>query len=710
VLSFLEGESEEKVLGVVWNNSKDAFTFKCKANELSVPSQENSSKLKLTKRKILSKVARVFDPIGFAAAFLIRAKIGLQRLWQQGLDWDEELSSEVSKWWTEFFAEIEDLNNVSFPRSLTPPNTIGLPTLCIFADASRDAFGACSYLRWEKSSGNYESRFISAKSRVAPLKELTIPRLELQAAVLASRLYKTIIEECRLQFERVIFFTDSMIVLTWIRSQSREFKPFVSSRVAEIQTNCDPSTWRHIPSEHNVADDLSRGIPAKYLEHRWKNGPKFLNQPKEEWPEQPAMPIDPAELDKERRNTQAAFSLSTVPTVIDPTKFSKWKRLVRVTAWILRYIRNLRLKTKPEDNVDPLTAVELEQAEELWIKTAQKELHERVKNKEFNMLSPFTDDKGIIRVGGRVDKAIVTYDSKHPVLLPKNHHISYLITKDVHQIPHTGIASTAAKTRRKFWIVGVQKLAKLIKKKCIYCKKSHPKIESQVMAELLKIRLMPQTPPFYQTACDYFGPYKVKIGRNKTTKHYGVLFTCLNTRAVHLELATDCSTMEVIQVLRRFFAIRGYPSLMFSDNGTQLVGAESELAKMIQGWDVKKLKEYAADKRMEWKFITPNAPHQNGCAESLVKSCKLALKQAMGDNLLTPFELHTVLLEVANLVNQRPIGRPTNDPDDGTYLCPNDLLLGRASSHVPQGPFLKTKNPRHRVEFLQQILDSFWKR
>jgi hypothetical protein len=264
---------------------------------------------------------------------------------------------------------------------------------------------------------------------------------------------------------------------------------------------------------------------------------------------------------------------------------------------------------------------------------------------------------------------IVRYDSKHPVLLPKNHHISYLITlKDVHQITHTGIASSAAKTRRKFWIIGVQKLAKLIKKKCIYGKKSHPKIESQVMAELPKIRLMPQTPPFY------FGPYKVKIGRNKTTKHYRVLFTCLNTRAVHLELATDCSTMEFIQVHRRFFAIRGYPSLMLSDNGTQLVGAKSELAKMIQGWDVKKLTEYAADKRMEWKFITPNAPHQNGFAESLVKSCKLALKQAMEYNLLTPFELHTVLLELANLVNQRPIVRPTNDPDYGTYLCPNDVM------------------------------------
>ncbi|CAB3980151.1 Hypothetical predicted protein [Paramuricea clavata] len=153
-----------------FTNSKDAFTFKCKANELSVPSQENSSELKLTKRNILSKVARVFDPIGLAAAFLIRAKIVLQRLWQQGLDWDEELSSEVSKCWTELFAEIQDLNNVSFPRNLTPMNTVGLPTLCIFADASRDAIGACSYLRWVKSSAVNVSKVLSYSGsiRTAP--------------------------------------------------------------------------------------------------------------------------------------------------------------------------------------------------------------------------------------------------------------------------------------------------------------------------------------------------------------------------------------------------------------------------------------------------------------------------------------------------------------------------------------------------------------
>ena len=168
--------------------------------------------------------------------------------------------------------------------------------------------------------------------------------------------------------------------------------------------------------------------------------------------------------------------------------------------------------------------------------------------------------------------------------------------------------------------------------------------------------------------------------------------------------------MEFLQTLRRFFAIRGQPALMISDNGTQLVGAERELREMIKGWDEKELKEFSAEKGMEWKFITPVAPHHNGCAEAMVKSSKKALKTAIGEQVLSPFELYTYLLEAANLINQRPIGRIPNDPDDGSFLCPNDILLGRASTVVPQGPFRETKNPRHRVEFIQKIIDSFWKR
>lgn len=149
---------------------------------------------------------------------------------------------------------------------------------------------------------------------------------------------------------------------------------------------------------------------------------------------------------------------------------------------------------------------------------------------------------------------------------------------------------------------------------------------------------------------------------------------------------------------------------MLIDNGTNFVGAARELREMVQGWDIKKLREFCAEKGMFWQFITPVAPHQNGCAEALVRSCKYALKKAIGELVLTPFELYTVLLEIVNLVNQRPIGRIPNDPDDGSYLCPNDILLGRSSSNTPQGPFKPTKNPKNRVEFIQRIVDTFWKR
>ena len=347
----------------------------------------------------------------------------------------------------------------------------------------------------------------------------------------------------------------------------------------------------------------------------------------------------------------------------------------------------------------PLSPVELQETESLWIKEAQKRLHDRLSKGEFQSLSPFQDENGIIRVGGRVSKAVVSYDCQHPVLLPREHWISVLITRQAHQFGHNGVAATAAKTRRKYWILRVNDLAKSVKFRCVFCREMAP-----------PLRLAPYTPPFHYTSCDYFGPYIVKIGRNKTTKHYGVLLTCLNTRAVHLELAVDCSTVEFLQVLRRFLSIRGQPAMMMSDNGTQFVGAERELCEMITGWNKDELREFCAEKGIKWKFTTPAAPHHNGCAEALVKSCKKALKIAIGKQVLTPFELYTCLLEVANLVNQRPIGRIPNDPDDGTYLCPNDLLLGRSTAEVPQGLFKPTKNPRDRVEFVQRLVDSFWKR
>ena len=701
-MKLLQGKTEEKILGTIWNHAEDVFLF-----NVSQPEE-----IKLTKRAILSQIARIFDPVGFAAAFLVRAKIGMQRLWQRGLEWDQELPTPVREEWIRFFQEMNYLNNVHFQRSLTPPQVIETPILCIFSDASQEAFGACAYIRWKKESSSYDIRFIAAKSRVAPLKPLTIPRLELQGAVLATRLYQSIAEETRLQFEKTVFFTDSNIVLSWIRSQAREFKPFISARVAEIQSSSDPSQWRHVPGEFNVADDVSRGVPAQDLNKRWSAGPEFLRLPESEWPQETALvPPTKDEMEYRQRKIVCTVTVTKADEAIDPRRFSSWRKLIRVTALIQRFARRIRSRRNGGQKQEgPLTPSELQEAETLWLKEAQKSLHSRMQKKEFDALSPFVDDKGLIRVGGRVDNAVVTYDSRHPALLPYEHRISLLITRYMHQCGHSGVASTTAKIRARYWILKASKLTKSVKFKCAVCREMACRAETQQMADLPSLRLAPFTPPFHYTACDYFGPVKVKVGRNKIAKHYGVIFTCLNTRAVHLEMAADCSTMEFIQVLRRFFSVRGYPAVMMSDNGSQMIGAARELREMVKGFEKDHLREFCAEKGIEWKFTTPASPHQNGCTEALVKTCKTALKRAIGEQVLAPLELYTCLLEIANLVNQRPIGRIPNDPDDGAYVCPNDMLLGRATSQVPQGPFKDTRNPRHRVEFVQRIVDSFWKR
>ena len=471
-LKVLQGPVHEKVLGTVWNHESDVFEFKVNPPELTT----------FTKRSVLSQVARIYDPLGIAAAFLIRAKVEMQKLWLEGLKWDDELPPKFQVVWIQFFREMNDLNNITFERSLTPDSVIGLPVLCIFSDASIEAFGACAYIRWETDTNTFVTRFITAKSRVAPLKSLTIPRLELQAAVLAVRLCRSVLEESRLQFLKIIFFSDSHIVLSWIRNQPREFKPFVSARVAEIQSKSKPDQWRHVPGEQNVAGDVSRGIPALQLTDRWKYGPEFLTLPEEEWPNELLTTVSEKVDQSERRKVQPVFQVTHSVDVIACEKFSSWRRLIRITAYVLRYISKLyeRSKHRKEEkntkmtqdtsDVYVISAKELEEAELYWIKRSQKSLHDRLKKGELKGLTPFTDDDGVIRVGGRVSEAIISYDTKHPALIPREHWISLLITRNFHQRGHAGVATTVAKIRKKYWIIRCHDLAKLVKFQCVCCR------------------------------------------------------------------------------------------------------------------------------------------------------------------------------------------------------------------------------------------------
>ncbi|XP_064635217.1 uncharacterized protein LOC135492598 [Lineus longissimus] len=270
----LNGESkeewdppDEKFLGVVWDRKNDEISVSVKPPKCFVTSDGQLQWQipdKLTKRLVLSALAGVFDVVGLAAPVIIVAKIWLQELWKNNYGWDENLPEPVTKKWIKWFEELQSLKSFKVERCLTPPDAEGRPVLVIFCDAALNGFGAVGYMHWKTSDG-YQTRFVLAKSRVAPLKPLTIPRLELQAAVMASRLNETILAETRFELDKTILFSDSMIVLSWIRQEPRSFKTFVSHRIGEIQMKTNVEDWRYCPTELNIADDVSRGCSVEEL-------------------------------------------------------------------------------------------------------------------------------------------------------------------------------------------------------------------------------------------------------------------------------------------------------------------------------------------------------------------------------------------------------------------------------------------------------------
>ena len=299
--------------------------------------------IKLTKRKLLRNIAKIYNPIGLPAALTIRAKIGIQELWRMGFDWNDELPLQVKAKWVQLLDEMQELSNVTFERCLLTARAAKLSLTCVFSNVSTKAFGCCTYIRKKNPDSTYEVKLVAAKSRVAPLKQLTVPRLELQAAVLASRLTKTIRKESTIQFKSVHFFTDSTITLAWIKGPSRAFKPFVSAGIGQIQSDSEPSQWRHIPGEVNVADDRSRGISVQDLKGRWSEGPEFLQLLEELWPQPDTMQAPPEE-HPECQRVEAVCQVKISENPIDPQVFSRWRRLIRVTAHIRRLAEKIHLR------------------------------------------------------------------------------------------------------------------------------------------------------------------------------------------------------------------------------------------------------------------------------------------------------------------------------------------------------------------------------
>ena len=277
-----------KTLGVQWIASEDNFQFK---------SPDISSKSEISKRTVLKRIASIFDPIGFAAPYVIRGKMLLQEIWISGCDWDEPLETELQSKIRCWLNEMPLLDNLRLPRCLQFTQDVDFSTIQTFVDAPTEAYGAVLYIRHVLKNEEVITRFVTAKARVAPLKAISIPRLELTAAVLGLRLTEDVSKTLNIQMSDVTFWSDSMNVLWWVRNHSRNFKPFISNRIGEIQTNSKPEQWRYVPTELNPADYVTRGLTADELLNKdtWLNGPDFLQSSEDQWPENKVEKIQASE-------------------------------------------------------------------------------------------------------------------------------------------------------------------------------------------------------------------------------------------------------------------------------------------------------------------------------------------------------------------------------------------------------------------------------
>ena len=424
--------------------------------------------------------------------------------------------------------------------------------------------------------------------------------------------------------------------------------------------------------------------------------------------------------------------------------FSSWIHLKKAVAWLTRIkgtLVNLSKKRKEINGLYKdqqqvkkemtsykrslkqtyLTVDDLRQAElDIICHCQQKKFQEEIsalqrkepvkKSSQIYRLNPQLQE-GILRVGGRLSRASMPAEAKHPMLLPKDHRVADLILQDAHErLGHSGRNHVLSHVRQRYWIIDAPSTIRKMLSRCTTCRRQHGASGTQMMADLPRNRVVPDEPPFTRTGVDLFGPFNVKRGR-ASVKRYGVIFTCLTSRAVHIEMATSLETDSFIHALRCFIARRGQVQEMRSDNGTNFTGADRELRKAIKEWNTSQIENSLLQRDIKWIFNPPSGSHHGGVWERIIRSIRKIMSATLREQSLDEEGLQTFFCECEAILNSRPITTPSNDMNDLEALTPQHLLLLKTQPNLPPGLFQKDDTyTRKRWRQIQYMSDLFWKR
>lgn len=716
VLEIADGSC--KALGILWKPRDDVFTFKLTLDEPKLP---------LTKRKIVSEVAKLFDPLGWLAPSILLAKMTIQGLWLESLEWDEPVSDLTQNHWLNLRKLLFQCDQIKIKRWVGLSREAKDCSIHGFSDASEKAYGAVVYLRVVHADDSITTHLLAAKSKISPLQKVSLPRLELCGALVLSRLIPKVVNAMELTNVPIHTYTDSTIVLHWLHDHPIKWQTFVANRVAEIQENLSTTRWRHVISQLNPADCVSRGLFIDELRESklWWHGPEFLQWPEENWPTKQFIKGSNEKIPEQRKAVKT-FHLQINEENPLLYRFSSITKLLKFTAYSLRWLNHNRTMQDTTSN-GMLTPPEIGEALRWWIRIVQgecfpDEARKLRKDKAINStssivsLSPFLDGQQIIRVGGRLHNANLSEDSKQPMLLPSQHRLTWLIVHDTHlRLMHAGCQTTLQGIRQQFWIIHGRRTVSTIINKCVRCFRYKKQAQQQMMGNIPKNRVR-AAHPFQFTGVDFAGYFEVKQSDRRNApyvKCYVCLFVCMVTKAIHLELAKDLSTQAFLDCYRCFVARRGIPSRIYSDRGTNFIGAANEMPNMLydaQQQQTQLVINECLASRTEWNFIPAHSPHMGGLWESGVKAMKYHLARVLHQTKLTEHKFRVVITQIEACLNSRPICKLTEDPEDLEVLTPGHFLIGRALTTLPDPDV--TSVPVNRLKMYQhaqRLSQDFWK-
>ena len=717
-------EKLSHVLGMKWNHPTDTLV-------VSRGTSSNTDR-NITQRVVLSLVSAVYDPIGLVAPFTIKARLLLKDIWRlSGQQWDDNLPDDIVTKFLEWSNELSTLNKITIPRSYFC-QTVETIELHVFGDSSQDAFNAVAFLRGKLVNNHdvvTQLAFVFGKARVAPKKALTVPKLELQAALLAARLRAEVLRALSLKIDRTFMWSDSSTVLQWLTSSEKQ-PTFVANRVCEILDLTTVDEWHYVPTAHNPADAGTRGMSATALLNScWLSGPDFLKT--SDFPFK--LPDDfrqkvklnegadstKVNETKEHQCTTITATVTEIATTFKWQKYSSYEKLLRIVAYMLRLLP--KNESKPTDNGFITDPAELDDAQQRLFHLVQLESFDTeikclLKSSPFNKsskiaeFSSFIGPNGLLRASGCTKQLdVATFDMKHPILLDSRHPLVRLFLENFHRNQcHQGVEYLRALIQQEYAIVKLRTTLRSIVSRCIICRKRKADTLAPMMSDLPRERLAFKEPPFSNTGIDYFGPFYLSVKRS-TEKRWGFLFTCLTTRAVHFEVVPSMDTSSCVMGIERFAARPGTPSVLWSNNGTNFVTRDKELLQNVRNWNQQVFTELLVKKGIQWKYNPPSAPHHGGVWERLVRSFKHVFYAVIGNRRLTDEILATTFCLVEQSLNARPLVPASADSTDLDAFTPNHFLHGTSSSVLPSH---QQANVDHRKRYAraQAYSDTIWNR